>query len=62
MASSLLGVGVDYAQISNVAYTQVLFLLSRVMVSSYFSIESNIDSTNRAIFGANHKINININH
>ncbi|XP_050551038.1 MAU2 chromatid cohesion factor homolog, partial [Spodoptera frugiperda] len=32
VASSLLGVGVDYAQISNVAYTRVLFLLSRVML------------------------------
>lgn len=35
VASSLLGVGVDYAQISNVAYTRVLFLLSRVMVSLF---------------------------
>lgn len=35
VASSLLGVGVDYAQISNAAYTRVLFLLSRVMVSYY---------------------------
>jgi MAternally affected uncoordination len=34
VASSLLGVGVDYAQISNAAYTRVLFLLSRVMVST----------------------------
>ncbi|XP_052743879.1 MAU2 chromatid cohesion factor homolog isoform X1 [Bicyclus anynana] len=32
VASSLLGVGVDYAQISNAAYTRVLFLLSRVML------------------------------
>ncbi|KAJ8718059.1 hypothetical protein PYW07_005989 [Mythimna separata] len=32
VASSLLGVGVDYAQISNVAYTRVLFILSRVML------------------------------
>lgn len=37
VASSLLGVGVDYAQISNAAYTRVLFLLSRVMVSSFFN-------------------------
>lgn len=34
LASSLLGVGVDYAHISNAAYTRVLFLLSRGMVSS----------------------------
>lgn len=33
LASSLLGVGVDYAHISNAAYTRVLFLLSRGMVS-----------------------------
>ncbi|XP_013193532.1 MAU2 chromatid cohesion factor homolog [Amyelois transitella] len=32
VASSLLAVGVDYAQISNAAYTRVLFLLSRVML------------------------------
>ncbi|XP_075981136.1 mau2 sister chromatid cohesion factor [Anticarsia gemmatalis] len=32
VASSLLGVGVDYAQISNAGYTRVLFLLSRVML------------------------------
>jgi len=34
LASSLLGVGVDYAHISNAAYTRVLFLLSRGMVST----------------------------
>jgi hypothetical protein len=34
LASSLLGVGVDYAHISNAAYTRVLFLLSRGMVSA----------------------------
>jgi MAternally-affected-uncoordination protein len=33
LASSLLGVGVDYAHISNAGYTRVLFLLSRGMVS-----------------------------
>ncbi|PNF35489.1 MAU2 chromatid cohesion factor-like protein [Cryptotermes secundus] len=32
LASSLLGVGVDYAHISNAAYTRVLFLLSRGML------------------------------
>ncbi|VVC92769.1 unnamed protein product, partial [Leptidea sinapis] len=32
VACSLLGVGVDYAQISNAAYTRVLFILSRVML------------------------------
>lgn len=32
LASSLLGVGVDYAHISSAAYTRVLFLLSRCMV------------------------------
>lgn len=32
LASSLLGVGVDYAAISSAAYTRVLFLLSRCMV------------------------------
>lgn len=34
IASSLLGVGVDYAHISNANYTRVLFLLSRGMVIS----------------------------
>lgn len=34
VASSLLGVGVDYAHISAANYTRVLFLLSRCMVSS----------------------------
>nr|CAD7415219.1 unnamed protein product [Timema cristinae] len=33
LASSLLGVGVDYAHISSAFYTRVLFLLSRCMVS-----------------------------
>ncbi|RZC38375.1 MAU2 chromatid cohesion factor -like [Asbolus verrucosus] len=32
LASSLLGVGVDYAHISNASYTRVLFLLSKGMV------------------------------
>uniref|UniRef100_A0A8D9DUB9 MAU2 chromatid cohesion factor homolog n=1 Tax=Cacopsylla melanoneura TaxID=428564 RepID=A0A8D9DUB9_9HEMI len=32
LASSLLGVGVDYANISNAHYTRVLFLLSRCML------------------------------
>jgi len=32
LASSLLGVGVDYAHISNAQYTRVLFLLSRCML------------------------------
>lgn len=32
LASSLLGVGVDYAHISSAAYTRVLFLLSRCML------------------------------
>lgn len=31
-ASSLLAVGVDYAQISNANYTRILFLLSRCML------------------------------
>lgn len=47
MASSLLGVGVDYAQISNAAYTRVLFLLSRVMVSAFFLPLFSISLTKR---------------
>ncbi|GBP27288.1 MAU2 chromatid cohesion factor homolog [Eumeta japonica] len=35
VASSLLGVGVDYAQLSNASYTRILFLLSRAMVCHY---------------------------
>lgn len=33
LASTLLGVGVDFAHISNAYYTRVLFLLSKGMVS-----------------------------
>lgn len=39
LASSLLGVGVDYAHISNAYYTRVLFLLSKGMVSCLINIK-----------------------
>jgi hypothetical protein len=48
LASSLLGVGVDYAHISNAAYTRVLFLLSRGMVSQHLPL---VAASSRCVLG-----------
>ncbi|KAG8338063.1 mau2 chromatid cohesion factor [Homalodisca vitripennis] len=42
LASSLLGVGVDYAHISQAHYTRVLFLLSRCMRSKSSGLVDNV--------------------
>lgn len=52
-ASSLLGVGMDYAHISNACYTKILFLLSRCML---LLIDKKFSEVNQLLSNAGHLV------